>query len=295
MDLDSLGRLAVRHADSFETVRPTFVLRGNVFGEAPSLMGVVNMSSDSWYRESVVLSTEAAIRRGKLLALQGAALVDIGAESTLPNAERVSPERQADQLVPVVDALARDGLLVSIETYEASVAERCLNAGAAVVNLTGRKGNEAIYRAVAEHDAGVIVCFVAGDHVRSVDARQILDDPIPELYEYFARQVEEASRCGVTRIWLDPGLGFYYKNLSDSDQRIRFQLDNFLNGFRLRSIGFPICNALPHAFEHFGEEVRTAEAMFAVVAMIGGTTLFRTHEVPKVKAVVDTLMLWRPA
>jgi dihydropteroate synthase len=66
-------------------------------------------------------------------------------------------------------------------------------------------------------------------------------------------------------------------------------MKTFLTTFRLRKLGFPVCHALPHAFEYFGEEVRSAESFFAVLAALGKTDLFRTHEVPKVKAVLDTL------
>jgi hypothetical protein len=66
----------------------------------------------------------------------------------------------------------------------------------------------------------------------------------------------------------------------------------FLNTFRLRALGFPICHALPHAFECFGEEVRCAEPFFAVLAALGKTDLFRTHEVPRTQAVLDTLQLY---
>jgi hypothetical protein len=66
----------------------------------------------------------------------------------------------------------------------------------------------------------------------------------------------------------------------------------FLNTFRLRTLGFPICHALPHAFECFREEVRSAEPFFAVLAALGKTDLFRTHEVPKVRAVLDTLAIY---
>ncbi len=66
----------------------------------------------------------------------------------------------------------------------------------------------------------------------------------------------------------------------------------FLNTFRLRSLGFPICHALPHAFEYFREEVRCAEPLFAVLAALGKTDLFRIHEVPRTKAVLDTLKVW---
>ena len=104
--------------------------------------------------------------------------------------------------------------------------------------------------------------------------------PREMLYEFFARQTERATRMGVEKIILDPGLGFYYRNLQDSVTRVRHQMKVFLNTFRLRTLGFPICHALPHAFEYFREEVRSAEPFFAVLAALGKTDLFRTHEVP---------------
>jgi hypothetical protein len=67
----------------------------------------------------------------------------------------------------------------------------------------------------------------------------------------------------------------------------------FLNSFRLRKLGWPICHALPHAFERFGDEVRSAEPFFAVLAALGKTDLFCTHEVPKTRAVLETLALWQ--
>ena len=95
---------------------------------------------------------------------------------------------------------------------------------------------------------------------------------------------------GVAKLILDPGLGFYYRNLADSAARVRHQMKVFLQYLSgLRSLGFPICHALPHAFEHFGEEVRSAEPFFAVLAALGKTDLFRTHEVSRVRAVLKTL------
>src|SRR5205085_10597020 len=111
------------------------------------------------------------------------------------------------------------------------------------------------------------------------------------MYEYFARQIESAGKNGLERILIDPGLGFYYRNLQDSAVRVRHQMTVFLNTFRLRALGFPVCHALPHAFEYFAEEVRSAEPFFAVLAALGKTDLFRTHEVPKTKAVLDVLRL----
>jgi dihydropteroate synthase len=148
---------------------------------------------------------------------------------------------------------------------------------------------------VADFDAGVILCFVQGDHVRAVGDFDLTGDPITLLYDFFARQIEAATNAGVTRIWIDPGLGFYYRNLQDSAVRVRHQMRVFLNTFRLRALGWPICHALPHAFECFEEEVRVAEPFFAVLALLGQASLLRTHEIAKVRGVLRTMEMVRAA
>ena len=259
------------------------------------MMGVVNLSADSWYRESVALSTEAAIGRGRVLHEQGAAIIDVGAESSLAHAARVDGPAQTSALVPVVRELANAGICVSVETYHPSVTSACLKAGAQVLNITGTAQTTEIFREAADHDAGVIICFVQGDNVREVGDLALGRDPIGTLYEFFARQIEAATSVGVSRIWIDPGLGFYYRNLQDSAERVRHQMHIFLNSFRLRSLGWPVCHALPHAFECFEEEVRVAEPFFAVLALLGQANLLRTHEVAKVRGVLRTLNFVRDA
>src|SRR5205814_9484936 len=117
-------------------------------------------------------------------------------------------------------------------------------------------------------------------------------DPIEFMYEYFSREVDRAEKAGMIKLFIDPGLGFYYRNLQDSAVRVRHQMNIFLNTFRLRKLGYPVCHALPHAFEYFGEEVRSAEPFFAVLAALGKTDLFRTHEVAKTRAVLETLAVY---
>jgi len=185
--------------------------------------------------------------------------------------------------------LRESGILVSVETYQPAVTRACLEAGANILNLTGADPNDELFRMVAAHDAAVIICYVQGRNVREVGDFNFGADPVAMMHEYFARQVETALRNGVEKILIDPGLGFYYRNLQDSAVRVRHQMTVFLNTFRLRTLGCPICHALPHAFEYFGEEVRCAEPFFAVLAALGKTDLFRTHEVPRIKAVLETM------
>ena len=262
------------------------------FNSQPAIMGVVNQSADSWYRESVCLTAEAAVARGKTLATQGAQIIDVGAESTLAHAARAGNAAQKSKLIPVIKELRAEKILVSVETYSAAVTRASLEAGANILNLTGTTASAEIFKLVAAHDAAVIICYVAGKNVRAVRDFDLSVDPISRLRDFFARQIETAQRQGVQKIFIDPGLGFYYRNLQDSAVRVRHQMNVFLNTFRLRELGFPVCHALPHAFEFFGDEVRCAEPFFAVLAALGKTDLFRTHEVPRIKAVLDTLKVF---
>jgi len=195
-------------------------------------------------------------------------------------------------LIPVLKKLRAEKILVSVETYSPAVARASLEAGANILNLTGTADSKEIYKMVAEHDAAVIICYVAGKNVREVGDFDLSADPIPMLRDFFARQIEIAQSNGVKKIFIDPGLGFYYRNLQDSVVRVRHQMNVFLNTFRLRALGFPVCNALPHAFEYFGDEVRCAEPFFAVLAALGKTDLFRTHEVSRIKAVLETVKVF---
>ena len=289
--LESLARLAGEHSRDLSAQVREFSLKGVPFPstDRPHLMGVVNLSRDSWYRESVAHSTGAAMERARRLRAEGAHLIDLGAESSLAHAARMEADAQTKILLPVIRELGPEGFLFSVETYHPATARACLQAGAAVLNLTGSQPADEVYRMVADHGAGIILCYVQGPHVREVGDFTRSADHAATLREYFQKEIDRAVTAGVKAIWIDPGLGFYYRNLQDSADRVRYQAETFLHTFRLRTLGWPVCHALPHAFEFFGEEVRTAESLFAVLAILGKTDLLRTHEIPKVRAVARTL------
>jgi dihydropteroate synthase len=130
---------------------------------------------------------------------------------------------------------------------------------------------------------------VTGSNVRQITDAGSDGDPIPQLRDHFDRRVAEARSRGVDRLVIDPGMGFFYGDLVDPETRVRHQTRILLNTVRLRSLGLPICQALPHAFDLFEDQFRSAEGLFAVLAHLGGAGVFRTHEVPQVVAVLDAL------
>jgi len=297
LDLTSLAALAAEHAGSLSHQVAPLRLAGVVhdLDAHPLIMGVVNLSRDSTYRDSVAVSTESAIRRARVQFAQGAGVVDLGAESSTVAAARIGAQDQATALVPVIEALSADGVATSVEAYSPQVVEQCLNAGAALVNLTGSTDLERIYELAAAHDAAVVLCFVPGANVREVAQVELASDPLPGLIDYFGARIEHARAHGVTDLIIDPGLGFYYANLTDPMVRARHQAEVLLNSFRLRTLGVPVCQAMPHAFDIFEEEFRTAEGFFAVIAALGRVNVYRTHEVARVRATLQALdMLGRP-
>ncbi|MGA0010755.1 MAG: dihydropteroate synthase [Candidatus Nanopelagicales bacterium] len=283
--LAELARLANAHPEALSAPVAPIRIGDREWVDQPVIMATVNLSRDSTYRESIATGAESAIRKARVAAAAGADLVDIGAESTTARAARVTTDDQLTSLLPVIEQCADDGIAVSVETYDPEIARAGLAAGAQVLNMTGASHQEDMYDIAAEFGATVILCYVKGANVREITDVRLDSDPIPGLIEHFAERIEVARGHGVDRIVIDPGMGFYYGNLVDPLTRVRHQTEVILNTFRLRVLGLPICHALPHAFDLFEEHFRSAEGFFAVLAMLGGANLMRTHEVPLVQAV----------
>ncbi len=290
INLENLSRLYAAHSDSFTSEIAPLMIGEKVF-DRPALMATVNLSPDSTYRESIAVSTEAAVRKSRVYWAQGADVVDLGAESSTAKASRVGVKEQISKLVPVIEELSADAIAVSVETYEPEVVRACLSAGAKVVNYTGTTHQAAVFDLASEFSATVILCYVAGADVREITDVDLDKDPIPGLLDYFSQRLDSANKHGVTKIVIDPGMGFYYGNLVDPITRVKHQTRVILNSFRLKSLGYPICQALPHAFNLFEDEFRTAESFFAVIASLGGVNLLRTHEIARVNSVLKTLQL----
>ncbi len=288
----SLRDLAALHAtyaqEAALPVTPARLGDVTVGDDDPVIMGTVNLSRDSTYRESVAVSTPSAIRKARVQIAQGASVVDVGAESSTARAARVHPHEQSARLLPVNTEIAVE-TVVAVETYEPRVVEACLKSGAKVLNMTGRQHETEMLELAAEYDASVIMCFVDLANVRELGSVDLAADPIPALVDHFGERLETAHRLGVENVVVDPGMGFYYDNLTDPMTRARHQARVLAHSFRLRTLGVPVCNALPHAFDLFEEEFRTAEGFFAVLAALGGTHLFRTHEVAHVRAVLTSM------
>jgi dihydropteroate synthase len=172
------------------------------------LMGVVNVTPDSFSDGGLFADAEAAIAQGRRLAAQGAAIVDVGGESTRPGGEPVSETEELRRVMPVVSALAGSGTLLSIDSIKPGVAEAALEAGAHIVNdVRGLQGDPALAQVAAEHGAGVVAMH---NPALFGSTTGTAGDAVAACLAYFRETMEIADRAGIAadRIVLDPGLGF---------------------------------------------------------------------------------------
>src|SRR5713226_7166522 len=139
LKLEHLAELLQQNREAAQARVKEFTIGGQAFAfnSQPAIMGVINLSTDSWYRESICLHAEQAIQRGHVLHAQGAHIIDVGAESTLAHAARVDDIGQNSRMLPVIKSLRAAGILASVETYQPAVTRACLEAGANILNLTG--------------------------------------------------------------------------------------------------------------------------------------------------------------
>ena len=175
------------------------------------IMGIVNVTPDSFSDGGEFLDPAHAIAHGRELADEGTDLLDIGGESTRPGAKGVTAEEELARVAPVVEALIRDeGPTVSIDTSKWAVAEAALSLGAAMVNdVTALRGEPELAGLCADRRCEVVLMHMLGDP-RTMQENPVYDDVVDDIKAFLAERIEFAVSEGIEaeRIWIDPGIGF---------------------------------------------------------------------------------------
>ncbi|MFI1205200.1 dihydropteroate synthase [Streptomyces sp. BHT-5-2] len=213
-------------------------LRGRVAGlpdwDRCAVMGVVNVTPDSFSDGGEWFDTELAVKHGLDLVAQGADIVDVGGESTRPGAPRVDEAEELRRVVPVVRELAAAGVVVSVDTMRAAVAAQAVEAGACLVNdVSGGLADPAMVPTVADHHVPFVVMHWRGQSI-DMNNRAVYADVVGEVVDELAVSLERAVAGGVDpeRIIVDPGLGFAKE--APHDLALIAQLN------RLRALGRPL-------------------------------------------------------
>ncbi len=248
----------------------------------PQIMGVVNATPDSFSDGGLYADPEAAVAHGRRLLAEGADILDVGGESTRPGAEPVSEAEELRRVGPVVEALAAEGAVVSVDTSKAAVAAAALDAGAAIVNdVTALRGDPEMAALCAERGCGVVLMHMLGE------PRTMQDDPrygevVADVRAFFEQRLAAAAASGIEeeRIWLDPGIGFGKTDAHNAELLRRLPelaagrplvVGTSRKGFIGRVDGSP-------PGERLGGTVASS-----VLAATNGATVLRVHDVAEVR------------
>jgi dihydropteroate synthase len=198
------------------------------------VMGILNVTPDSFADGGVNFDVDTAIARGREMATEGAQIIDVGGESTRPGADRVSAEEEQARVIPVIRALAEFGIQVSVDTMRADTARLAVQAGATIVNdVSGGAADPTMFATVAELDCTYILMHWRG-HSIDMNSKAIYNEVGAEVISEVSLQIEKAVAAGVKRekIVLDPGIGFA------KDAEHNWEILKRIN--ELTALGFPI-------------------------------------------------------
>jgi dihydropteroate synthase len=251
----------------------------------PRVMGIVNVTPDSFSDGGKFASTKAAIAHGLQLVAQGADILDVGGESTRPGAPPVPLTEELQRVIPVIEGLADAGVPVSVDTYKPQVMRAAIAAGAALVNDVWALQEPGALEAVADSTAGVCLMHMRGTP-QTMQADPYYDDVVAEVSRFLQSRAEAAEAAGIARecIVLDPGFGFGKRSVHN------IALLRELPA--LCALGYPVLaglsrkSVLGQITGSSVEERLPASVAAAVVAALKGAKILRVHDV---KATVDAL------
>lgn len=264
-------------------------------GAGPLIMGIVNVTPDSFSDGGRWAAPDAALIHARQLVASGAHIIDVGGESTRPGAARVDPVAEQARVIPVIAALAADGIAVSVDTMNASTATAAAAAGALVINdVSGGLADPAMADAAAATGLHYVAMHWRGHSDTMNDLAQY-DDVVIDVRDELAARVEALRAAGVAadRIVLDPGLGFA-KN-SEHNWQLLGRLTE------LQELGYPVLVGasrkrflgalLPDAAPTGERDLPTA--IVSVLSAQAGAWALRVHDVDGTRVALDVLASWQ--
>ncbi len=247
----------------------------------PALMGIVNVTPDSFSDGGAHRDAGAAVAHGCRLRDEGAAIVDIGGESTRPGAEPVPSAAELRRVLPVVEGLVERGVPVSVDTSKAEVARAALQAGAIAVNDVTALADPDMAGVVGEFGAGVVLMHMRGEPRTMQDAPRY-DDVVTEVREYLLARAEAAEAAGIRResICLDPGIGFG-KTVDHNLELLRGLSELVATGFPVL-VGASRKSFLERLLGDLDEQGRDeATAVVTAWCAAAGVAVARVHDVAR--------------
>jgi dihydropteroate synthase len=249
----------------------------------PVVMGVVNVTPDSFSDGGEWLDADSAIAHGLRLIEEGAHILDVGGESTRPGAEPVTEAEELRRVLPVIEGLACAGARLSIDTSKAAVAAAALDSGATMVNdVTALRGDPAMAALVAERGCDVCLMHMLGEP-RTMQRHPVYEDVVAEVKAFLAERFAFAVEHGIAaeRVWLDPGIGF--GKTIDHNLELLQRLDEVVALGRPLVVGTSRKSFLGTITGRDPRQRVAGTIATNVLALARGATVFRVHDVAEAR------------
>lgn len=255
--------------------------------ERPLVMGIVNVTPDSFYDGGRYGTRERAVAHALDLVGEGADLLDIGGESTRPGAQPVGEEEELTRVLPVLAELARRVTIpISVDTTKAGVARRALDAGAAIINdVSALRRDPDMAAVIAEKGAGVVLMHMSGTP-QSMQEAPHYDDVVAEVRLFLDERMQAAEEAGIakTNIVLDPGIGF--GKLMVHNLQLLHHLSDLMMLNRPLLVGVSRKNFIGHLVDRPVGQRQWGTAAAVALAVAGGAQILRVHDVAAMADVV---------
>lgn len=259
----------------------------------PVVMGILNTTPDSFYSGSRNPTIEGAMATAEKMLSEGAAMLDIGGQSTRPKSEKITEEEEAARVLPVIEAVSKafPEAIISIDTYYASVAKQAVEAGANMVNdISGGQADEAMLAAVASLHVPYVCMHMKGTP-QNMHEKAIYQDVAQEVLDYFIERTEACRVAGILDVIIDPGFGFA-KSIDQS-----FELLRKLSVLKI--LEKPILLGLSRKssiFKTLG--VTAAEALngttvMNTIGLLNGAAILRVHDVREALEAIKLIEKYR--
>lgn len=255
--------------------------------ERTLIMGILNVATDSPVAHSIVPVAQAR-ERARALREAGAAIIDVGAHSTRTHAREVPPEEEIARLCPVIEALRRDGMIVSVDTWTPAVARAAAAAGAHLLNDITGGSDPALVAVAVQYRLPIVVMHMRGRPKRHREADQRYPDIAVEVRSFLAERVAALRATGVPEVWVDPGFEFG-KSMADNVAML-LALPNLV------ALGQPVlvsasrkgflAELLGHGKDQQAPRLLEASIAFNVLAAYLGAHVVRVHDVAEVAAAL---------
>lgn len=259
------------------------------FTELPLLMGILNVTPDSFSDGGLFLSTEAAVEQAKKLASDGADIIDIGGESTRPGSERIAYDEEIIRTIPVIKAVREElpNIKISIDTYKASVAEEAIKAGVDIVNdISGASLDPSILEVVSLYNITYILMHIKGNP-GNMQQNPHYDDVMGEINSYFYEKISLLKEKGISKVIIDPGFGFG-KRVSDNYTILR-SLNEFNQFDTPLLVGVSRKSFIGKVTEAGIADRDYPSLALELFAITNGASIIRTHNVKKLKDSIKVL------